>query len=225
MTLQAASYTWEVQPRGWQWGPGIGYLELPGVSGNREMLQSYAQAAQQLIRDMDQAGVCTWMIDLRRNMGGSMWPMLAGVQPLLGAGACGFFVSLSGKRTSWLPVKGDLLDEPYSLNHPPEAIAVLTSRLTCSAGEFTMLAFTGHPQARSFGEPTVGLHTATTSKQLRDGALLVLTISYGADRTGQTYEGPLMPDEPVASDWTLFQTEGDPVVLAAVWWLKGQNTA
>lgn len=194
VTLQAAAYKREIQPRGWQWGLDIGYLELPGVVGNHEILQSYAQTTQQLIRDMDQAGVCTWMIDLRRNMGGSMWPMLTGVQSLLGEGECGFFVSPSEKQTSWLPTlkkqTNALLGEPYRLSRLPEAIAVLTSRLTCSAGEFTTLAFTGHPQTRSFGEPTVGLHTANTSKKLRDG--------------------------PVVSDWTLFQTEDDPVVSAAI---------
>jgi len=115
-TLHAASYKRELRPQGWPWEPPIGYLELPGVSGNPMRLKTYAKTAQQLIRTMDQAGVRTWIIDLRRNSGGDMWPMLAGVNALLGDGECGFFVSPTGKQISWLPTKGKkataLLDDP-----------------------------------------------------------------------------------------------------------------
>jgi carboxyl-terminal processing protease len=218
-----------MQPHGWQLGPAIGYLELPDVSGNQAITKAYAQAAQRCIRDMDQAGTSQWVLDLRRNTGGNMWPMLVGVQSLLGMGACGFFVSPMGKQTSWLPnlaaQTNALLDECYCLNQPSGAIAVLTSRLTCSAGEFITLAFRGRPQTRSFGEPTAGLPTANSGKTLSDGAQLLLTVAYGADRTGRIYAGPIIPDQPVASDWTLFQAERDPVMLAAVEWLRSRGTA
>lgn len=227
--LEVASYTREIKPQGWQLEPTIGYLELPGVTGNSEILKTYAQTAQHLIQDMDQAGVRQWVIDLRRNTGGNMWVMLVGLQSIVGDGECGFFLSPSGKQTSWLPALEKqttaLLSEPYRLNHSPDAIAILTSRLTCSAGEFTALAFRGRPHARSFGEPTTGLPTGNHGKQLCDGAVLFLTVSYGADRTGQVYEGPIIPDQVVTSDWTLFQTECDPVVLAAVDWLRSHGTA
>lgn len=114
-----------------------------------------------------------------------------------------------------------LFGKSYRLKHPVTAIAVLTSRLTCSSGEFITLAFRGHPQARSFGEATAGLPTATQAKTLRDGARLFLTVALGADRTGRAYDSPIIPDQPVTSDWTLFQTECDPVMRAAIGWLRG----
>lgn len=224
VTLHTASYIRERRPQGWPLGSDIGYLELPGVSGNDAILRTYAQVAQQRIRDMDQTGIRQWIIDVRRNTGGNMWPMLAGVHPLLGDGACGFFVSSEGNKQSWITTKAaqtkKLLGEPYHLTHPVGATAVLTSRLTCSSGEFTALAFRGRPQTRSFGEPTAGLPTANRGKTLCDGAQLFLTVAYGADRTGRIYECPIMPDQPVASDWTLFQTEHDPVLLSAIAWIK-----
>jgi hypothetical protein len=43
------------------------------------------------------------------------------------------------------------------------------------------------------------------------------------DRTGQVYEGAITPDEFVPTDWMLFGTEYDPVILAATDWLLEQS--
>lgn len=102
-TLHATSYQREMQPHGRLLDAGIGYLDLPGVTGSSAILKAYAGAAQRLIRDLDRLGTRQWVLDLRRNVGGNMWSMLAGVMPLLGAGECGFFVSPEGRQTSWLP--------------------------------------------------------------------------------------------------------------------------
>ncbi len=202
VTLHKASYTTVMKPQGWPLEPDMGYVELPAVTGNASILQTYAQTAQQRIRDMDQAGIRRWVIDLRRNGGGDMWAMVVGVRALLGDGEWGFFVLPDGTKTSWLATKAvksyQGLEEPYSLTQPGGAIAVLTSRLTCSAGEFTALAFRGRPQTRSFGEPTAGLPTGNQNTILRDGAQLFLTVALGADRTGRPYEGPIVPDQVVA---------------------------
>lgn len=227
VTLHKASYTAAMKPQGWLLEPDIGYLELSAVTGNDATLKTYAQAAQQHIRDMDQVGIRRWIIDLRRNGGGDMWAMVVGVSALLGDGECGFFVLPDGNKVSWLPTKAvkmaRLLDESYALKQPAVAIAVLTSRLTCSAGEFTALAFRGHPRTRSFGEPTAGLPTGNQNKILRDGAQLFLTVALGADRTGRAYDGPIVPAQAVASNWKLFQTEYDPVVMTTRTWLRREK--
>jgi carboxyl-terminal processing protease len=218
-----------MQPQGRRLETDIGYLDLPAVTGHEEFSKTYATMLQQLIREMDQITVRGWVIDLRRNTGGNMWPMLAGVGPLLGEGECGAFLSAEGKKTSWGYSDGEvnlwakaLISEPYSLKRPAAPTAVLTSRLTCSSGEFTTLAFRGRPETRSFGEPTAGLPTANHSKRLNDGAMLYLTVALGVDRTGHVYDGPIIPDQPCESNWTLFLTEHDPVLLAARDWLKKQ---
>jgi carboxyl-terminal processing protease len=202
----------------------MGYLELPAVTGSDVILRAYAQTAQQRIRDMDQAGIRHWVIDVRRNIGGDMWAMLAGVRSLLGMGECGFFLSPDGTQISWLPSLEKrtkvLIGEPYCLAHLSGATAVLTSRLTCSSGEFTARAFRGRPRTQSFGEATAGLPTANQRKTMQDGAHLFLTVALGADRMGRVYEGPISPDEPVMSDWTQFQTERDPMLLSAIEWLS-----
>jgi carboxyl-terminal processing protease len=227
VTLQAAPYQRRMKPQGYRLETEIGYLDLPAVTSNKELSKTYATTVQQLIREMDQPSIRGWVIDLRRNTGGNMWPMVAGVGPILGDGECGSFISPEGKKTSWGYSDGSvnewakaLISEPYSLKRPLAPTAVLTSRLTCSSGEFTTLAFRGRPETRSFGEPTAGLPTANRGKKLRDGAMLNLTVALGADRTGSVYDGPIIPDQPCESNWSLFQTEHDPVLLAALDWLR-----
>lgn len=216
-------------PQGQRLEHNIGYLDLPGLLAiNREQVQTYAETAQRLIREIDQPATGGWVIDLRRNTGGNMWPMLAGVGPVLGEGTCGYFVA-SGKKTSICyrggqafeeqPDEGVGVNEPYELKHPQPPVAVLTSQLTSSSGEFAALAFRQRPHTRSFGEPTSGVPTGNEIKELSDGAWILLTTCLGADRTGQTYESPLLPDQEVKIDWTRLGTIDDPVLQAAVRWL------
>jgi hypothetical protein len=67
-----------------------------------------------------------------------------------------------------------------------------------------------------------GLPTSNQSFPLVDGAVLVVTVSREADRTGRVYDGRIEPDEKVAIDWTRVGTDDDPVLHAAAAWLRSQ---
>jgi C-terminal processing protease CtpA/Prc len=209
----------------------IGYLALPGllVGNVADYRKAYARTAQMLIQEIDQCTTCGWVIDLRRNVGGGVWPMWVGVGPVLGEGEFAGFVGpgetlraiYCDGKASMEP--GDVLEEieePYNLKRSCPPVAVLTGPLTGSSGEFVALAFRGRPHTRSFGEPTYGVPTGNDSKQLGDGALIALTTHLGADRTGKTYDGPLFPDQPVTIDWGEVGTSDDPVLQAAIDWLS-----
>jgi hypothetical protein len=62
--------------------------------------------------------------------------------------------------------------------------------------------------------------TANDATSLPDGAMVCLTIALGADRTGQAYEGPIVPDQLVSADWAQYGRVGDPVLQAASAWLR-----
>jgi hypothetical protein len=51
--------------------------------------------------------------------------------------------------------------------------------------------------------------------ELDDGALLGITESAAADRTGHVYHEAIAPDEAVAVDWLRYGTDDDPVIMAA----------
>jgi C-terminal processing protease CtpA/Prc len=207
---------------------GIGYLELPehiGV-GDLPSGDTYQNVSQRAIELADHPPACGWIVDLRRNGGGNMWPMLAGVGPLLGNGYVGAFVGRGG-TTAWRYESGGAsagrtVIVRVTRTYVPTRIvpvAVLISRATASSGEAIVIAFRGRSGVRMFGEPTEGVPTANVLKPLPDGALLVLTTALDADRSGRTYEGRIPPDETVATSWAHFGTHADPVMVAAERWL------
>lgn len=222
-------------PHGRRLDHELGYLELPELLNQEVYGAAYATAAHEVIRDLDQTPVRGWVIDLRSNTGGSLWPMLAGIGPIVGEGELVGFVGPTEKLVGiyhhgLAEIEGQerfraQVEKPYTLKQPWPQVAVLTSSLTTSAGEFVLLAFCGRPRARSFGGPTAGVPTGNDFLELSDGAMIVLTQYLGADRTGRTYDSPLLPDQLVATDWSQFGTDEDLVLQAAVEWLRGDGGA
>ncbi|MER2020769.1 MAG: S41 family peptidase [Stenotrophomonas sp.] len=186
-----------------------------------------AVALQARIQAQDDGNRCGWVVDLRGNSGGNMWPMLLGMGPLLGdakgADPVGMFL-LADKRQPWAYREGAVwLDgkavvgsrnTQYTLRHPGAPVAVLFGPRTASSGEASVLAFRGRAASRSFGQPSAGYSTANTPQRLPDGSLLLLTGSVIADRNGVGDGNRLQPDVIVA--------EGQDATTAAQAWLLAQ---
>ena len=230
--LAAGPITSDQQPHGQRLAHGIGYLELPHFEASEQAAKQYVMLAQDAIRTADQVGTCGWMVDLRNNDGGNMWPMLAGVGPILGEGVAGSFVDPDGVKQAWGYSNGQAqlagstiigAESSYHLKHPLPPVAVLTGPVTASSGEAITVAFRGRPHTRSFGEPTAGVPTDNDAFSLSDGALLVLTVAVDADRTGQTYDSAIAPDQPVPVDLSQIGTPADRGVQAATTWLHDQE--
>lgn len=216
-------------PEGQRLPGAVGYLALPILVGGLWPDQ-YASAAQGIIRRVDQPATCGWVVDLRRDLGGDLWPMLAGVGPILGTGTVGAFVGAQGRqvwgyRAGQAVLDGHVMAQvgaAYHLTRSWPPVALLTSRLTASSGEALVVAFHGRPRTRSFGEPTAGVPTANIVQPLSDGAALVVTTALDVDRTGHSYDDAIAPDQRVGADWTLLGTRRDPVLRAAMTWLRHQ---
>jgi hypothetical protein len=218
-----------IDPGGELLDSGLAYVLLPGLWGSAELYQAYALTVQGLIRELEAAQPCGWVVDLRQNTGGYMWPMLAGVGPLLGEGEAGAFVDPDGQQDPWSYADGQVsvsdevmtaIDSAlvYGPLEPLPPVAVLTGRVTASSGEAVAVAFRGRPDTRSFGTKTAGLSTANQVFPLGDGALLLLTVARFADRSGTVYDGPIAPDEVVNAS----KGSPDQVLEAAVAWLLSQ---
>ena len=214
-------------PLGRRLDGGIGYLELPGLRSGPKAA-TYDDTVHEVLDRIDDGTLRGCIVDLRRNTGGTVWPMLVGIGPLAGDGQLGAFVSGSGGADwSYDAARGVATSEGYELAkvakpHPPRAdlpVAVLTGPLTAGAGEAIVVAFAGRARTRRFGEGTRGLPTSNTQIPLADGALLVLTVTVHADRTGARYDDVIPPDETVAIDWARFGEADDPVLAAACRWL------
>ncbi|HEY8522094.1 MAG TPA: S41 family peptidase [Gammaproteobacteria bacterium] len=211
----------------------VAYLWLPGFAGGTPLHQvAFANALHDLIAAGD-ATSCGWIVDLRDNRGGNLWPMLAGVGPLLGEGELGASVFPEGRTVALSYIGGQArLGEytqlrvsrvPYRLANAHKPVAVLTSDDTASAGEVIAAAFRGRPNTLSFGEPTSGVSTGTRTFTLRDGASMVLTVAATRDRSGRVWSGPITPDRLVDAERAGLPLEDQPAVRAALAWLRDEH--
>jgi len=213
--------------------PGVAYLDVPAFAGGGTDADELSSSYHRLIRTLDEASPsCGWVVDLRGNAGGNMWPMLAGVGPILGEGSVGSFLYPDTEQSGWFYEGGqagfdDLViaqaDEPYALRSLQPWVAVLTDELTASAGEAIAVAFRARDRARSFGAPTWGVSTANAAFPLSDGSVIFLTVATMVDRAGTVYGGALEPDVAVRAGAKTGQPSTDVALRVALEWLSGRD--
>ncbi len=216
----------------------IGYVLVPSFGGQESFdptkAAEFANALHEQIRQLDNAGATAWIVDLRYNSGGNMWPMLAGIGPLLGAERVGAFAREGQAPVAWEHRDGKTgtpgsvsvtIKSPLTLRHPSARVAVLVGKYCTSSGEAIAVALRGREHSRFFGKPTGGATTSTQSIWMGDGAMLFITNAIYADRTGKLYGGKLEPDEIITDSpdeladpvpaWN-----ADPAIGAAISWLR-----
>jgi hypothetical protein len=197
------------------WPVYVGYVHIGGFYGCGAAATTFAEKIQATIRDNDRPGNAGWVVDLRHNTGGNLWPMIGGVGSVLGEGLAGYFVDADGAYLPWGYVEGGMwlgtmsnrdasVKSPYRLSTPPRRVAVLTDSLTNSAGEATAIAFRGRPDTRTFGGETCGRSSSISSITLSDGGTLGVLDALDADRLGAVYGGKLQPDETIRDDMQLY---------------------
>jgi carboxyl-terminal processing protease len=215
------------------------YLSVPGFAGGTPSDQArFAADLQARIASLDTSDTCGWILDLRRNTGGNLWPMLAGAGPLLGDGELAASVYPDGSRRAiWYEHGragfGDYVQlrvaSPYTLRAPDAPLAVLIGGRTASSAEVLVAALRGRERTRTFGAPTRGLSAGNRTFELADHAALVLTVAATSDRAGRIDLGPITPDEPVdgrggvAGEAPRDAPRADPVAAAALAWLETQE--
>lgn len=200
---------------------------------NDKQFVAFETRIQQLIASLDATRSEGWIVDLRGNVGGNMWPMIAGLGPILGESddlgesfttsghsvvryrdGVASDVEDTGEQAAYPRVDGT----PYKMKNSP-VVAVLIDNWTGSSGEAVAIALRGRPLTRFFGEHTQGVSTVNETFRLSDGASMWLTIGVDADRTGKQYLNGLDPDEFVKGPDQPVPPENDPVVIRAVKWL------
>lgn len=199
----------------------FGMLLVPSRIGVPEANGRYQQALRIALETLDRQNVCGWIVDLRFNGGGDMWPMLNGLDPLLGAEPFGsFFAPSGGEPQPWVrrsgavaPIGDPSGDGPsFRIARAGRPVAILIGPATGSAGEMAAIALIGRPGTRTFGAPTAGYTTANQPVRLSDGAVIALTSGFVRDRLGRDYRDAIVPDAPAAN-----------ALEAAIAWLSAQR--
>ncbi len=190
-------------------GRNFGYVVLPRCSAkDNDGLLLYAADVRRILTDLSAQNPKGWIVDLRGNTGGNMWPMLIGIGPVLGEGNVGSFVAADG-TINWFYQDGktgtrnaagletvslSLDDAPVRVT-PSAPVAVLVDSSTASSAEAITIAFHGRPDTRFFGSHTAGKSTAVQPFKMDDGAELYLTTAIDADRSGKAFPEGLTPDQ------------------------------
>ena len=202
----------------------VGAIWLPSLNslgeGGQAAAAAYAEALRSALKALDGKARCGWLVDLRQNSGGNMWPMLNGLDPLLGDAPFGHFLVGGSETQPWVRTAEGIAPSSsaafgvkpgFALKHGDAPVAVLIGPQTSSSGETVAIALLGRPQVRTFGAPSAGFSTANETHRLSDGATLAITVMTVRDRMGRDYRGPITPDE---------EAKGEAAEIAAVEWLE-----
>jgi C-terminal processing protease CtpA/Prc len=209
----------------------LGYLETYTFeSGYDEPRRQYPRAAHQLIRQLDSADVCGWIVDVRRNFGGEAAAMSAALGPLRADGRWYGFENIDGNIIWYDYHEGGFPDvdnvvsveNPYHIRKPDAPVAVLVSPDTSSMGELTAYILQSRPDARTrvFGQSTYGVMSdATVYLPLFDGSLMQIVDTRIVNPDGVQLPESIQPDVPMTTDYTRYGRDDDPLIQAAHGWL------
>jgi carboxyl-terminal processing protease len=200
---------------------GIGYILMPGFGSldGTQMLM-YVSDLDARLDSVARTGVRGWVLDLRKNTGGNMWPMLASLLWFLPADTLGCFINRDGARYIWprwgLAGTPPPVDGALASTFADAPMAVLQGDTTASSGEAVLIAVKSRANTCTIGRPTSGRSSANGFFWLSDGATIVLTTQLFGDRIGNVYGGPIQPDVPNTST----SESQDPELAAALSWLR-----
>lgn len=196
-------------------GKGIGYIKVPAfASFNFVETNGYASLIKNEIKTIDTSyTIKGWIVDLRENTGGNMYPMIAGLSSLTSDGLYGYFLSPVRHQNFPLTVSNGMagtaeVDVPYKIKNLSSRIAVLIDGKTLSSGEMTAMSFQALPNVKFFGQQTGAYTTSNETFLLSDSSYLFLATAYMADRNKKTYPDGIVPDviTPKEKDTTSGQT-------------------
>lgn len=182
----------------------IGYIRIPFCIGNEAQTEHYIASVSSRLLQQNSRNIKGWIIDLRDNFGGNMWPMLVALGPLLQPGTQGYFLDADATYTTWYFEKGKAYMDSVLLAENKEVfnaqgqakLAILMNNKTASSGEAIAVVFKGYANAKFFGEPSFGVSTGCESFTLSDGSRINLATSVFVDRNKIKYGGSLNPDVP-----------------------------
>lgn len=181
----------------------IGYVRIVGLpmGDNQKMSNAIQDAVCEIIKN----GATKWIIDLRYNGGGNMFPMVEGLTSIIGDGPAGGTKGVTEEESSvWKIEEGDFyydeqnvaIDNKCPLEELPK-IAVLTSSYTASSGEALAVILKGRPDTRFFGNNSYGMITATDYHPIDDNTVMSISVSYYKDRSGKVYTTNVDVDEEI----------------------------
>ncbi|MDH6250807.1 carboxyl-terminal processing protease [Chryseobacterium sp. H1D6B] len=209
----------------------IGYLRIPGNNDfGAKKMDSLTNNIVEEIDKINSNKIKGWIIDLRVNTGGNMYPMIAGISDIIGDNEKigGFVNSNNQSEGEWFLKNGTIyIDANQVLNRRKLKIpikkglpaAVLISGYTASSGEMTAIAFVGRNKTRLFGEESGGYTTTNQGFEIDKNSGLNLAVGYAADRKGKVYNENVKPDIEIVGGDNFEDLAKDEKVRRSIKWI------
>jgi C-terminal processing protease CtpA/Prc len=210
------------------------YISIPFFGGQTtKAMNDFAQRIQDSLCKVISPATRGFIIDLRLNAGGNMFPMFTGIGNIVGNGVLFETKDASGNPT------GQTIISNYSMtiadtivvslkkncgNFSSYPVAVIIGPVTGSAGENLAVGIRGRNKTRLFGETTAGFTSGNQGFLLpgiNNG--LVIGVDFLHDKNGKEYRENVQPDEFITGGDDFFNHANDKKIKAALKWLKRQR--
>lgn len=210
----------------------VGYIRIPGNNDfASKKIDSIASDIVSHINKINSGKIKGWIIDLRLNTGGNMYPILLGLKDFIGNDLIfgGFKNSKDELTGNWEIKNGNMLIDgvelvsSVNLNHPLKEdvpIVILTSYYTASAGEMTAISLIGRKNTYVVGELTANYTTAVQGFRINAFSGINLSTDYVFDRNLKTYKGNIIPDVEIVGGDDLQNLINDKKIIIALDLLK-----
>lgn len=200
--------------------PGMLMIDLPQDSIDMESQRMY----DKIMEVVSTTTLKGWIIDLRFNIGGNVFPMLAALYHFLGNNSVYMSLDKDGVVQELTKLEnGAVYDDrknmatiiPKQQADIKTPVALITGILTASSGELVAVSFNGRQNVQIIGEPTAGMLTGNTLTQLPFDVKLTLTSGYLADRKAN-YEPKIIPHIPVIKEANFQDISLDTNIIEAI---------
>ena len=169
--------------------PGMLLLDISQDSLNRKTQAMY----DEIMKAQQTHQLKGWIIDLRFNIGGNVYPMLAALYHFLGDAIVYKVLDINKK-----PLKNQnhtlkngafysdkKMETITKVSQAPDLkipVALVVGKMTGSAGELIAVGFRGRKNVTTIGETSYGMLTCNDLVKLPFGTKITLTYGYLADR-------------------------------------------
>lgn len=172
-----------------------------------------------------------FIVDLRLNTGGNMYPMLSGLSPLLGNTITGYETDIADSVVrTWELRENNFIIGGYKAtaiknlcgtDFSDKPVVIITGMLTASSGTITAIAFKGRNKTFFTGEPTAnGYSTSNGYFQFGSGLTMNFATSFVADRRMNICKTNLLPDLILTGGDNFDNPDADAKVIRALIWIK-----
>lgn len=184
----------------------IALIKVPSfILSDFSQVGYFAKALYDSIVYYGSKNVKGFIIDLRLNGGGNLYPMLSGLSPLFGNCIVGYETDPFGQIIrKWEINEGNFIIGGYKTTDLPPAdmsflekipVAVITGPVTRSSGSLTAVAFKGRENTVFIGEPTAdGYTTSNGFFQFTPSLFLYFATTFVTDRNLNIYKSAVAPD-------------------------------